>query len=190
MKTDSALFESLQPHLGLMRQWLTLAGVTQAVLYGGALRDTDHGIAFRDIDIGLPAVGDCHATARQIAQYAKSESIRVPSSGQDQFILEGCQGGITLDLNFKRGSLTPEAIAYNADIGLSAIAADLFSGRVFRSPTYLKDVATHTISLSGGWDNEKGYVYATKIQAKYPDRPVVDDATRVVIMPPQLAAVA
>lgn len=190
MKPDSALFESLQPHLGLVRQWLTLAGVTQAVLYGGALRDADHGIAFRDIDIGLPAVGDCHATARQIAQYAKSESIRVPSSGQDQFILEGCQGGITIDLNFKLGMLTPEALAHKADVGLSAIAADLFSGRVFRSPAYLNDVTTHTISLSGGWDNERGYVYATKIQAKYPDRPVVDETTRGVIIPPKLAAVA
>lgn len=186
---------ALPPHLPLLTAWLQSAGLSRAMLFGGALRDADNNRPIKDYDVlvaGAPSqsprqifskLTDSHGAHGQIMPLMGDRyDVRLPvDDGQS----------IVIDLNFAdRVWRGPDYKAGMAAVGLSGIVMDLMSGEVYASHAYQRDVANQTISLMGGGEDDmEAMQHADKVQGKY-NWPIVDDCNGRIIRAPRTMASA
>lgn len=149
--------------------WLQGAGVDPqqdtAIGIGGAWVDAHMGRPARDYDINLYVAPDRReqvlqqlAATAETHMYAAREAVVFHLPGQ-----------VIADVKIVGKPQSPQQALRDIDVGISAVAADMFSGKVWAATEFHQDLAKQVVRLRPGHKpTPTNTAYMKKLSAKYP----------------------
>jgi hypothetical protein len=153
-----------------------------AVMAGGALRDQDHGVAAKDVDI---FVGDSIAMNEVVARITRefdnctivmgpAAASYVSSNDEVDYVLEFTWLDTPFQVIGLTGEVSAERVLSRIDFGFCRIA---FNGRELLKPAeYLKDKKDRTFTVyraDNGAQLDRTVERHQRLQARYPGYPLI-----------------